>query len=549
MRVDLHCPLWLLCFGVCAVGLLGRAQGFAAPQSSAGAASSHVVRSADLVAKGTATLTGNWTLEGDLHLGGDVHLTFQHAHVNLNGNMFLNNNAVLSIEDGSVFNLAQTQSFQYRMEAKDHSSLKITDSEFQTNAGKTNILLPASFVASDDASLVVKNAHLDYKRNWFLGAFNDRAKLISINTQYIPVEIYPSGECMIHVEGSDTKSLIWIKFLKGQFAVLDDLPDTSKPYTWSLGPGRPSKTNVKYEVDVKDAPLGINVESETGSDIRIANNKTSLGIGYHVEGRSNPVIGLEGSAERRSFSTTNGRKLVLVNSLVRDWQFYAAHSGQPVILKDSTINEAIANEGGIIHAENCKFLYGGLGTFGKGARFDADHSDIRAFSLLANHDSIVTIRDSVIHGSTIQASNEGRIVLLDDDITTNGNPYFGGANAPAHFVVQDKGVIIGLGLVPMKASGAGDAIQFIGDAFLTTHSTGLSGTYNLSYGIAGAGNMVAISQGALANLHAASLGSLQAGSLHPGSYIVTLKCSLSDGTQYEVARNFSVMAKESGSAR
>lgn len=521
-------------------GMFGSAQAVAALQSPAGPEAVHAIRSSDLANKGTAVLTGDWILQGDLRLGGDVQLTFRHAHVNLEGNLFLADRAVLSIEESSIFNLAQTQSFQYQMEAKGRSSLRVADSEFQTNAGKNDILLPASFVASDDASLVVRNAHLNYKRNWFLGAFKDRARLVSVNTQYLPVEIYPEGECTVQVEGRDSKSLVWIKFIKDQFVILDDLPNTSQPYTWSLGRSRPKKTNVKYDLDVKDAPLGINVQSETGSDIKIANNQSPLGIGYAVEGLSEPIVGLEGGAERQNFSTTNGRRLTIIDSLVDGWQFYASHSSQPVILKDSTINEAIANDQGIIHAKNCKFLYGGLGTFGQGAQFDVDDSDIRAFSLLANKDSVVTIRDSTIHGSTIQASDRGRIVLLNNDITTNGNPYFGEANAPAHFVAEDAGVIVGLGLVVMKPASLDEMIHFSGDAFLETHLAALSGTYNLSYSKTGETTFTPITRNAPLKQHAGILGTLNGHSLSPGSYNALLEGVLSDGTHLKVTRHFSI---------
>lgn len=527
------------------VGLLSVTEVRAAPQIPIGPPETpKVVASSELAGKGSAVLTGNWTLQGDLVLAGDTHLTFKSAHVNLEGNLFLGGNTLLSIEENSVFNVAQKQSFQYGIEAKDQSSLVVTDSEVQTNGGTADVLLPTSFIAKDDASLVVRNAHLDMKRNWFLGGFKDRAKLVSVNTKDLPNEIYPEDASTVQIEGKDTKALVWIKFIKDQFAILDDMPNVSKPYRWNFGRNRPNKTNVKYELDVKDAAVGINIKSLPGSDIKIVDNQWPIGIGYSVEGVNEPetVSGLDGGTERRNLQITKGRKLIIVNSLIAGWQFGASHSTQPVALKDSTVNESIAGDQGILHATNCRFLYGGLGAFGKGAQYDVEASDIRSFSILANNDGVVRIQNSTIHGSTIQASDDGRIVLLNNDITTNANPYFGGKNAAVHFVTEGKGVIIGAGISPLKTAQKGQTVTFTGDAFVETRVKNLTGNYDLSYKRVSDGQFVPIQRGVPSNVHGGLLGTLNTDTLVAGEYEVTLQLSLSDGTRVQVKRPFSITA-------
>lgn len=523
-------------------GALGQA--LATPQApSSGHGLTNVVSSAEIAKKGNSVLTGNWTLHGDLTLGGDAHITFRNAHVNLDGNLFLSGNAVLSIEDNSLFNLAQKRSDQYRMEAKENSTLKIADSEFQTNGGTADVLFYSVFIASDDASLILHNAHLDMKRNWFLGNFKDRAKLVSVNARDLPNEIYPADASTIQIEGKDTKAAIWLAIGKNQFAIFDDLPNTSQPYTWSFGRGQPAKTNVKYALEIKDAPVLIAVQSASGSDIKIVDNKAPISIGYILDGSTEPEVvnGLDGGTERTNLTITSGRKITIINSLIGGWQFYVTHSSQPITLTNSTINESATMDGGTIYAKNCKFLYGALGAVGKGAKFEADTSDIRSFSILSNNDGVVKIQNSTIHGSTIQASDDSRIILLNNDITTNANPYFGGANAPAHFIVQGKGSIIGLGIAPASPAQKGATIHFVGDIFVESRE-GLTGSYDLFYSKTGQGKLVPIKRGVHLNLHGSVVGTLNTKKLSAGSYLAICKVTLSDGTHFEVTRAFSIFS-------
>ena len=504
----------------------------------------HVVNSSDLAKKRTVVLTGNWILRGDLVLNGNVHITFRNAHVDLKGNLFLNGNAVLSIEQHSIFNIAQKQSFQYRAEAKGNSSLQVMDSEIETNGGTADVMFPTSFIANDDASLIVKNAHLDMKRNWFLGGFKDHSKCISENTQDLPNEIYPEDASTIQITGRNTQALVWIKFVKDQFAVLDDMPNTSQPYTWSFGRNRPGKTNVKYEVDVKDAPVGINLQSVSGSNITVANNRWPIGIGYTVDGATQPEVvrGLDGGTERKSFVITNGRKLTIVHSLIVGWQFGVSHSTQPITLEDSSVNESIAGDGGTIYARRCKFLDGGLAAFGKGAKYDVDDSDIRSFSVFTNHDGLLKIQNSTIHGSTIQSSDEGRIILLNDDITTNTNVVYGAVNGPAHFITEGKGSILDLGITAPKPAQLGASISFTGDAFVDTKVKDMIGHYELLYRKVDQKKMISISNANQAAVHGGILGTLNTKKLTPGNYVAVLQMLLSDGTHYEVQRPFSIVS-------
>jgi hypothetical protein len=388
----------------------------------------------------------------------------------------------------------------------------------------------------------VKNAHLDPKRNWFLGGFNGHSRLESENTQNVPNEVYPDGASTIHISGPKTQALVWIKFTRGQRAMLDDMPNVSRPYTWSFGRNHPKKTNVGYEVDVRDAPVGINLQSESGSDVTVANNQWPIGIGYTVVGAAKPetVRGLNGSTKRISLEITNGRKMKIVNSLIAGWQFGANHCTAPVTLEDSTVNESIAGDGGTIHAVRCKFLDGGLGAFGTNAKLTVDDSDIRSFSVFSSKNGVLTVRDSTIHGSTIQAGDDSRIVLLNDRITTNANLFYGGKDAPAHFLADGRGSVVGLGVEAPNPVHSGDSLSFKGDAFVVSPVRSLTWRSKLWYRRVGERGTVPLTTFERPNVHGAVLGSIPAGRLTAGKYLVVLQLTLSDGTQYSVHQYFSV---------
>ncbi len=232
------------------------------------------------------------------------------------------------------------------------------------------------------------------------------------------------------------------------------------------------------------------------------------------------LTGVKGGEQTGTYQN-QGRVLDLENATLPPygWQVYSSNADiapanlAPVTVTDSLINEMGASKQGWFEVEHVQFAFAALAAVGPGSRVHVRDSVINSHTIMGNNDGVVTIEDSEIYGSRVQAIAHSRILLLNTALRTNEpnpkcvpvfpsldgkprtrcNPY-----NPEHeveFITQGDGVICVAGIDPIStAIRSGDHYSFIGDA-IVKKIPDPSFTFNLRYRRASSSDFIAIVTG------------------------------------------------------
>ena len=513
--------------------------------------------------------TGDWALRGDcsvtgITLRGDAQLWAEGLTLTVNGHVLLEQNAGLHIIGGS-FTLANHTVFEHRIQAKGNALFDIRDAKMSTNAGFAGNLT-SNYEGSDETRLHIENVQIDQTVSWLLVNLHDRARLETKDSPNFPNEIYPTDSSTVRIEGARSAHGVWLYFLPGSSAVLDNLP-ASHPYTFSFGRNTPGVTGIGYQVDVVEGNAGFGIFSFPRSKVTVRNNPTNVGLNYLFADVTSPetLTGLQGGRQTGTYRN-QGRMLALENVELPPfgWQVYSANDGiplesvAPVNVTDSLINEMGAMKQGRFKVEHVQFAFALIAAIGPSSLVYVRDSVINSQTILGDSDGVVKIEDSEIYGSLVQATGSSRIVLLNNALRTNERhpkcvpllPSMDGSPPtrcnpfnPARevqFVARGQGAVLVAGIDPITtAIKLGSTYTFVGDAIVRTPDD-KPYTYNLRYRQMSAPTFNAIATDATGPKRAQPLGQLDTTGLAPGDYVVELKLMAPDLEPVTVRRPFTI---------
>jgi len=522
---------------------------------------------ADL-ASGVWALRSACTVNG-LNLRGDAQLWAEGVALRVDGNVSLEQNAGLHIHGGS-FNVANQYKLQYHISAKGHTLLELRDMQMFTNAG-VSANLTSRYQGSDDSRLHIENVQIDRFTSWLLCNLRDRARVETKNSPHFPSEIYPTGDSTVRIEGPRSEHAVWLHFVPGSTAVLDNLP-ASRPFTFSFGRNTPGVKGIGYQVDIVDGTAGFAIDSLPRSNVTVRNSH--LGIGYHFSDVTTPetLTGLKGGGPQTATYRNQGRVLDLENAGLPPygWQVYSSNDGVPlasivpVTLTDSLINELGAANRGRFEVSHVRFGFAALAAIGPGSRVNVRDSIINSHTLMGDNDGVITIEDSEIYGSRVQAVGQSRILILntllrrnepnpkcpvslpslDGGPVTRCNPY--NPLYESEFLTRGQGAIWVAGIDPITQPIRPDSkYAFVGNALFKT-ADDKPYTYNLRYRQASASAFTAITTGAMGPVREQPLGQLDTTGLAPGDYIVQLELVVPGQDPVAVQRLFNITPPSSG---
>jgi hypothetical protein len=386
------------------------------------------------------------------------------------------------------------------------------------------------------------------------------------NSPHFPSEIYPSDSSTVRIEGPRSHHAVWLHFVPGSTAVLDNLP-ASRPFTFSFGRNTPGVTGIGYQVDVVDGTAGFGIDSYPRSKVTVR-NCGGLNVGYHFSDVTTPetLTGLKGGGPQRGIYRNQGRVLDLEEAGLPPWgwQIYSANDGiplanvAPVIISESLVNELGASNRGRFEASHVQFAFAAIAAFGPGSSVHVRDSVINSHTIMGNNDGVVKIEDSEIYGSRVQAIATSRILILntvfhrnepnpkcpaslsslDGGPRTRCNPY--NPLYESEFLARGQGAIWVAGIDPITQPIRPESkYAFVGNALFKT-ADDKPYTYNLRYRQASTSEFTTIVTGAMGPKRGQPLGELDTTGLAPGDYIVELELVVAGEEPIAVRRPFTV---------
>lgn len=504
------------------------------------------------------------SLAGGITLEGDATLLVSGIDFVVDGSIVLRGDAALRIS-GSVFTIANHFVQEHRIDAHDRATLELTASVLRTNAGTVTTSLSTQYAGHDDSRLVITDSFIEPQRSWLLAAFYDRSALRTVRSTFLPTETYPHDFSTIEIEGGDSHG-VWLEFLPGSQAVLEDIPSREAPFDFEFGRDTPGVVGVGWQVSVTNGIAGFVIASFPLSDVTVKDNLGPVVIGYFFQDVAEAQSLVVTPSMRDATLTHQGRILRLENATLEGfgWQLYAGNSSavtpEPVQVADSVVNEIGALDGAAFEVRSSLIEFAVVAAVGQDSSIAIDRSTLYAHGLLAEKNGRLEIEGSELFGALVQARDDARIVLLNTTLGRNVchpgcpipcvapdggcNPY-NDANVETRFQVDGNGEIVALGLDPIASQiRAGETIAFTGDVLVErAPEQAASFTYDLRYRRIGASasGEVTIAASVPGPLRSATLGTLDTTGLATGRYVATLQLSTAGAPVATVERRFTVV--------
>jgi hypothetical protein len=516
--------------------------------------------------------TGVWILRGPctvsgVTLTGDADVRVESDPFVVAGDIRLSDDARLSM-DGGTLRLPQHTTSEYALDVSGRAILETADLTIETNGGEpANLYLNLDL--HDDARATFTRTELDFARSWILANVRDRATLENVDSVHVPCEIYPQDSATVSVRGPASDTGVWVVIPPGATAVMDG-PPAGSPFTYSFGRGQPGTSGLEYLVEVQNGHSGFGVISTPRSDLTVRDNGAPIVVGYFFAGVTEPQLleGLEVGGPQTSLFTHQDRRLALeraaLNPLVA-WQIYNDNAGvaspETVLVRGALVNEIGALTQGRIAVEDSTLQFAVIAAIGPGSRVEVTRTNVHSQTIQTEHDGVITLRDSHVFGSRLQARGTGRIRLENTVLDTNHcHPgclprcldFTGGDRCNAFnpsidptLVATDAGAILMARLAPIADVTAGSPVPLTGDAGGIGADPMLAGVrYRVAIRpeAAGASEAVTVAEGA-GPVRDAALGELDTATLVPGTHVVRLELLLPASEEpLAVERTFTILA-------
>jgi len=502
-------------------------------------------------------------LHGDLVLEGDASLEVTAGELSIAGNLTVSGQAKLRIIVERLL-FAQHSTSQYTITLAGSARLELIDARVDTNEGEAGNLF-MSLEAYDDSEVRFVRTSLDQSRSWILGSFHDRSALRNEDAASCPTEVYPSDSSTISVRGAHSSTGIWLAVPPRGSAVAADLPGV-RPFSYRFGRGVPGSSGIDYLVRIDEGNAGLGFTSTPYSELTVRDNQAPTTISYIFAATSTAqaVSGLHPAGPQDLVLGHQGRRLVLDHALLNivGWQLYADNSGvgspAPITISDSVINELGALNHGLFVVRNVVFQFALIDAAGPASRIDITGSVINSQTIHAQADGVISIAQSSIFGSLIEATGQARIRLADTElhpnvchpgclprcVSLNGGGECNGFN-PAHdvrFAATEQAAILAARIAPIAAPlTRGSTLALTGDALSRSAVPAIAAaTYRLSYRATSDQGLTPIASGP-AEVLDGTLGVLDTRGAEPGSYELVLELDASGEPPLIVRRSFTIL--------
>jgi hypothetical protein len=352
----------------------------------------------------SCTITGSLTIQG-----GMVRANFTAAptaSLRVEGDVSVTGTGVLWIE-GGTFEIQQDHNQHRQMSSTDDATIVLKSTTVVLNQGPgLKFLLHSAY---DRSKMFVLSSVIDRTTSWLISNHFGDSRLVALNTQYVPTEIYVKERSTVSIAEPNSATGVWLDFEDGAAGAIDlpaqaDAGGELLPYFWRVGRGSTSLSGVGWQLEIANASVGLGLESHSGSRITVngqgAPASGEIKIAYHVETGVHTLSSLGVGLQNRIMG---GDQLTLHNVDLGPiaWQIYA-HDGATLSISSSILNEIGAVAGSHITVNNSIIQFGSVVAVGIDAASIAIHnSQIHSQSIEAMRDGVVNIYDSAVFGAAV----------------------------------------------------------------------------------------------------------------------------------------------------
>jgi hypothetical protein len=371
-----------------------------------------ICNAGDQIVVSLVEITASCTVTGSLTIqGGMVRANFTAAptaSLRVEGDVSVTGTGVLWIE-GGTFEIQQDHNQHRQMSSTGDATIVFKSTTLVVNQGVG--LKYLFYNAYERSKMFAVGSTLDRTTNSLISNHFGDSRLVAINTQYVPSEIYIKERSTITIAEPGSNTGVWLDFEDGAAGTIDlpaqaDAGGELQAYFWRVGRSSASLSGVGWQLEIASAFVGLGLESHSGSSITVngqgAPTSGEIRIAYHVETGVQSLSGL-GTGLRNG--TLGGDQLALNNVELGPiaWQVYA-HDGATLSIHSSILNEIGVAAGGHITVRDSIIQFGAIVSLGSSAAsITVHHSQIHSQTIEALRDGAIHIHDSAIFGATVIA--------------------------------------------------------------------------------------------------------------------------------------------------
>lgn len=368
-----------------------------------------ICNAGDQIVVSLVEVTASCTITGSLTIQGGVVraiFTAPTAKLRVEGDVSVSGTGVLWIE-GGTFEIQQDHNQHREMSTTDDATVVLKSTTVVLNQGVGVKYVIHS--ARGRSKMFAHSSVIDRTTSWLISNYFEDSRLVAINTQYVPTEIYIKERSTISIAEPGTKTGVWLDFEDGAAGTIDlplqaDGGGELQPYFWRAGRSSTGLTGVGWQLEIANASVGLGLESHSGSRITVngqgAPASGEMKIAYHVETGTQTLAGLGIGQQNRIMG---GDQLTLHNVDLGPiaWQVYA-HDGATLSISSSILNEIGSGTGSHITVRDSIIQFGSVVSVGVSAASIAIHnSQIHSQSIEAMRDGVVDIYDSAVFGAAV----------------------------------------------------------------------------------------------------------------------------------------------------
>ena len=353
---------------------------------------------------GSCTITGSLTINSGL-----VRVDFTAtpaAVLRVEGDITVSGTGVLWIE-GGTFEVQQDYNRHRQLLTTGDSTIILKATNVVVNQGEG--LKYLVHTAKDRSKMFAVNASLDHTRSWLISDYRGQSTLVALGTQHVPTEIYVKDASTVSIAEPVSNTGVWLDFEDGAAGTIDlplqsDAGGNPRPYSWRVGRGTPGLSGVGWQLEIADAPVGIGLESHTGSQITVNGQGVpqsgEVRIAYHSSNGAETLSGLGIGLQNRTIGVN---QLTLHNVELGSiaWQVYA-HENVLLTITSSIVNEVGVSNGGHIAVYDSIIQFAAIATLGSlSASVEIHNSQIYGQTIEALRDGVIDIYDSAVFGAVV----------------------------------------------------------------------------------------------------------------------------------------------------
>ena len=200
------------------------------------------------------------------------------ASLRVEGDVSVTGTGVLWIE-GGTFEIQQDHNQHRQMSSAGDATIVLKSTTVVLNQGPgLKALLHSAY---DRSKMFVVSSVIDRTTSWLISNHFGDSRLVALNTQFVPTEIYVKERSTISIAEPNSATGVWLDFEDGAAGAID-LPAQANtggellPYFWRVGRDSTGLSGVGWQLEIANASVGLGLESHSGSRITV-NGQGSAG--------------------------------------------------------------------------------------------------------------------------------------------------------------------------------------------------------------------------------------------------------------------------------